>query len=302
MTTLADLRSVASVPQGEGIPRRMSRFTEQVHAVIEDLKAITVSGTSYITAVDANEGLAVNAGSLGTVIYASGGLEVGASGFGVKLNGASLTLGASGLSVTTPAVNYITAVDASEGLEVNAGSLGTIINASGGLEVGASGFGVKLNGASLTLGASGIKVTTPSGLAGYGAFYLTSIASTGIGSAGTYYKAAGTTASVDLSNFTMPANNRLTYTGSPTVRAMIYCTVMEYTPRETGYRLAKNGSSLSETEVRKFAVLSDHLSITLLGAVSLATNDYVELFITNYTDTTAVTVRAIQMFILAHEV
>jgi len=263
----------------------MSRFTEQVHAVIEDLKDITVSGTSYITAVDANEGLAVNAGSLGTVIYASGGLEVGASGFGVKLNGASLTLGASGLSVTTPATNYITAVDANEGLEVNAGSLGTVINASGGLQVGASGFGVKLNGATLSLGASGISVRALS----RGVMSLASTATTTIAAPYTFVLVSGTTIASFTRSFSVSATNRITYTGTPAITARMHYTASVHAETTGAIRIqvkvTQNGTSVSQTStsITEASLGDQHLSGC--AYFSLATNDYLEMFVANYTNT-----------------
>jgi len=253
---------------------------------VREIKEVTVSGTSYITAVDSNEGLAVNAGSLGTVIYASGGLQVGASGFGVKLDGASLTLGASGLKVTTPATNYITAIDASEGLEVNAGSLGTVINASGGLQVGASGFGVKLDGASLSLGAGGLSVAQRA----YGSLYVSTAVNTVCTTAGTFYKIGGTTTSILLNDFTMPADNRLTYTGTPTITVMVICTAAIDNTTTTAnqncaIQFGVDGSTVAASQsLWSFALGGPgYTTVTTIWVLSMSTNTYIEPFVANLT-------------------
>ena len=131
----------------------------------------------------------------------------------------------------------------------------------------------------------------------YGELWISTAAATTITSPGTYYKAAGTTtlettpAAVD---FTMPVDNRLTYGGTDTRTFWVSCTFSAKTSgtnQLVGFRLAEGGVSAAKTEVRRLVGTgTDEGAGAVHGLFQLATNEYIELFVTNETSSNTVTV------------
>jgi hypothetical protein len=126
----------------------------------------------------------------------------------------------------------------------------------------------------------------------HGGCRWSSAAATTIASSTAYVKAAGTTTLLTAAakNFTMPANNRLMYGGTPTINAFAIAAVSIKTASagtvEISAQLAENGSVLAETENVVYAVTAvKNYSLTVMGQFVLATNDYVELFVANNTNT-----------------
>ena len=126
----------------------------------------------------------------------------------------------------------------------------------------------------------------------YGSCYVTASAATTIAVAGTYYKAAGTTTQIDVNRFTH-ANNRLTYTGTPTVRARAIAMLSVLTAGTNdvlGFKIAKNGTPIAASEIRRFVGTgTDVGAVALAVDVDLATNDYLEIWVTNEDATATVT-------------
>jgi len=133
-----------------------------------------------------------------------------------------------------------------------------------------------------------------------GSFSISSASATTISVAGTYYKAAGTTAAGRLHNFTH-ANNRVTYTGIPDVDVDIYGSLSMTTAGSNnilGMKMAKNGTVIDETIVRrKVGTGTDIGAAGIEGEATLSTNDYIELFVTNEDDTTSVTIEACNIIV-----
>jgi len=127
-----------------------------------------------------------------------------------------------------------------------------------------------------------------------GLIYISSSAATTIGGAGTFVKAAGTTTSIFLNRCTMPADNRLTYTGTPTVNGIAFASASiscGSASQEFGIRIAENGSTLATTDNRTWgATASQKHSISTWGYAALATNDYLEVFVCNETGANNITV------------
>ena len=128
----------------------------------------------------------------------------------------------------------------------------------------------------------------------FASMYFSSSAETTIAVAGTYVLAAGTTTSIKLSNFTMPQDNRLTYTGAADVYAEISASISmtcASNSKIVGMKIAKNGTVIDSTEIhRKISTGADIGAAYVQGDVQLATNDYIELFISNETDTANATI------------
>ena len=134
--------------------------------------------------------------------------------------------------------------------------------------------------------------TTP----GHGSFSVTSSAETTISATGAYVKAAGTTTLVSgASNFDMPANNRLRYTGSPDVHVLIDSTISMTCAGNSKIIALKlyhyddsaaSGAVIDSSEVqRKIGTGADIGAAALSGDIVMATNDYLEVHVANLTDT-----------------
>lgn len=122
-----------------------------------------------------------------------------------------------------------------------------------------------------------------------GSLYLSTTATTTV-TAGVYSKLNGTTTSVNLSDFTMPSNNRLTYTGTTTIRFNVVSVVSlqaSGSNQTVSIRLAKNATTDAATDVT--ARLGNSGLPSVLATtwnVSLATNDFIEVFATSAGNTT----------------
>jgi hypothetical protein len=135
----------------------------------------------------------------------------------------------------------------------------------------------------------------------YGSLSMTTPAATTIAVAGTYYKANGTTTistSVEeIANGSV--NNRLVYTGTPDRHFNINASISMTTASNSqivGMKLAKNGVVLDETQVRrKVGTGSDLGAAGVMGCVTLSTDDFIELFVTNETSTTTVTIETLNL-------
>lgn len=104
--------------------------------------------------------------------------------------------------------------------------------------------------------------------------------------------------------FSMSANGRLLYTGAPDRRGLIIVNLsIDLGGNNIGvhFRLGKNGTDDAETEMeyhKGSANTEPEISLTML--TSLSTNDYIELFINNHTNTDNVTVDYFAMNAIAH--
>lgn len=103
--------------------------------------------------------------------------------------------------------------------------------------------------------------------------------------ANTWVKIAGTTVLSGTSNlFDMPVNNRLRYTGTPTllngsIRVSLTITYATSVATRLGFSIFKNGALLSDTPkyvTNNNTNYSMHVSLT--AATSFATNDYIEIY------------------------
>ena len=128
----------------------------------------------------------------------------------------------------------------------------------------------------------------------YGSCYISTPAATAVVAANTPIKAAGTTTELQTSGFSH-TSNRLTYTGTPTlvfnVMAFMSATKAAGTSADVRYAIAKNGTIVTGCSVTRNTTSSAEGAMGCGGLVSLATNDYVELWIENLTNGDDVTVQ-----------
>lgn len=136
----------------------------------------------------------------------------------------------------------------------------------------------------------------------YGAYHFSTPAATTIGGAGTYVKAAGTTTTGLL--YLMDANsvnNRLRYIGTTARPFLITCkmtvTMASGTNQNLGMRLYKyddsgaSGAAIDGSTNKTIVDGTDNVEISTGALVELDENDYVEIWITNLTNTVSPTVQ-----------
>lgn len=136
------------------------------------------------------------------------------------------------------------------------------------------------------------------------AMYITGGALTTIGVAGTYVKAAGVTAvppGFTPRTFTHTPSNRLTYDGIVVLHALVTASVSISAAganKMVGLKLAKNGVVIDSTVVMtNLQTGGDISAVSVLAAVDLDPNDFLEMYVTNLTDTTDVTIESMYFHI-----
>ena len=118
----------------------------------------------------------------------------------------------------------------------------------------------------------------------YGGMYFSSSATTTL-SAITPAKAAGTTSSMGLNGFSH-TSNRLTYTGTATRTFEVLATLSAHTvsgAETLTFFLYKNGTLITGAEIDRKVSNNDIGAVAVSALVSLATNDYVEVWVESLT-------------------
>ena len=135
----------------------------------------------------------------------------------------------------------------------------------------------------------------------YGSMYISASALTTIAAQDTPIKASGTTtAGATLKNMTH-TTGRMTYIGAPKLPILV-CASLSLTSVGNGkllaFHIAKNGVVIAASEQqRKAAAGGDVGNVSLTVEVELSTDDYVELWIENKTDSTDATINLMNMSI-----
>lgn len=137
----------------------------------------------------------------------------------------------------------------------------------------------------------------------HGSFSRLVAAATTIGTAGVYVKAAGTTSvGPNMKDFTMPVDGRLTYIGAPDRHFHVVVSAsftVANNNKVIGLKVAKNGTPLDPSiQRRKVATGADIGSTAVHADVILSTNDYLELYVTNETDTVSPTIDELYFFVM----
>ena len=102
-------------------------------------------------------------------------------------------------------------------------------------------------------------------------------------------KVLGTFTTDIVSQFTGDATGKLTYTGGSTavltVKATVTFTSATAPNQDVGIYIAKNGTAIAGTKIVRQVDASGGANASTFFNVSLATNDYIELFVSNDTST-----------------
>ncbi len=138
----------------------------------------------------------------------------------------------------------------------------------------------------------------------HGSFSRLVAAPTTIATPGVYVKAAGTTVlRADGAGFDMHQDGRLRFIGVSPRHLHIAVTVSMTSSgpnNVVGLKVAMNGSLLDDSIARRFLGTGSDVGSTALHAdVPMVTNDYLELFVTNETDTDSVTIEELYFYAMA---
>lgn len=195
---------------------------------------------------------------------------------------------------TMQAVNTPTAIDVSGVTSLVTGELKMVLF---------NGTGTNVNGTfSNKWEVEAFGLTTEKDDVATGNLYISTTATTVIASANTPVKALGTTTAVNLFRVSSPANNRLTYTGTKTrrfqVTGALTATMASVFGTYFTVSIAKNGTILTESKQKvRIANSSDQVSVVLSCTVSLAANDYIEVWVENNTDGTDIILQNLNLAI-----
>lgn len=136
----------------------------------------------------------------------------------------------------------------------------------------------------------------------HGSFTIDTPAATTIVTPGTYVKAAGTTTfDADPDDFSDDAgtDNRLKYTGTPTRHVTVAVSISMTcggSNQVLGFKIAKNGILIDDSVARrKVGTGSDIGGIGVHAHVDMTTGDYIEIWCTNETSTSTVTVEEVHL-------
>ncbi|KKL52554.1 hypothetical protein LCGC14_2284320, partial [marine sediment metagenome] len=144
---------------------------------------------------------------------------------------------------------------------------------------------------------------------GHGHYYVTTPADTTIAVTGTYVKAAGATATLHLDDWDDDGgtDNRLRYIGAGSVHLCISVQLsftIDGNLKVIAFRIAKNGDAttteaIASTVNRKAAQGADVGAVPLFAGFEVVNGDYIEIWLTNETDTSDVRVEHAQLLVLS---
>lgn len=131
-----------------------------------------------------------------------------------------------------------------------------------------------------------------------GSMYVSTAGATTIAGSSTWTKVAGTTTSIFLTEFTMPADNRLLYTGTPDL--FCHVTVALSTSAAAAnknfefgvYRYDNSGAAgamIGHSTIARYHSSGDTGAIGVQAWVTMSTSDYIEIHTQNTADTTNIT-------------
>lgn len=126
-----------------------------------DSTSLTFAKFSGLGQITAGAGLTKTGDTL-DVVSGNGGIVVNANDITLTLNGSSLNVSSSGLRVADAGVteSHLASSVAGNGLTGGAGSALAVASANGGIVVNADNIALTLDGSTLSVGASGVKVAS----------------------------------------------------------------------------------------------------------------------------------------------
>ena len=115
----------------------------------------------------------------------------------------------------------------------------------------------------------------------FGSYYWSGNTTASANAAATPIKCAGTTTTQLLNGFTHSGTNRLTYTGTTTLYFQVTAGLSSSASAATDaaeFHIYKNGAIVTGSTVERKMPISDIGAFSICSLVSLATNDYIEIW------------------------
>ena len=272
---------------GNSQGRKKSQFVQQGTVLANSYLDYVVNGTNYKISYD---NFVANLGVTGSIVQ--DGAVTGAPVLDVdgSVNRIRNLEGGSGINVNVSPEN---GVIVSHNLTASSDGLPILLNTTAASPTIASivaGSGISI----ATVNSSGIEITSIANQI-YGKVTMQANATaTTIATQGTPVKVAGTWVVQTESNFTGNTTGRLTYNGSTTevVSASVSITFSHAAggTDNLAVYIAKNGSVITASKLTRAVTGSARGNVGTFFNVSLATSDYLEVFVANDSDINNITV------------
>tara|TARA_R110000764_G_scaffold218387_1_gene305831 strand:- start:2647 stop:3492 length:846 start_codon:yes stop_codon:yes gene_type:complete len=266
--------------------RRKSEFVAKDTVQAGGYLDYVVNGTNYKISYDK---FVANLGVTGSIVQT--GAVTGAPVLEIDgpVNRIRNLEGGSGVNVNISAQN---GVSLSHSFTANADGLPILLNTTAASPTIASivaGSGISVT----AVNTNGIQITSIADAINAQVSMHSNSTATTISTTSTPVKVAGTFVSGSASSFTVDTTGKLTYTGSTTTTVHLTASVtlgVVGTNQDLAVHLAKNGTVISAAKISRLVSASDTANVGVFYNVSVATSDYLEVFVSNATTTNNITV------------
>ena len=266
--------------------RRKSEFVAKDTVQAGGYLDYVVNGTNYKIAYD---NFVANLGVTGSIVQT--GAVTGAPVLEIDgpVNRIRNLEGGSGVNVNISAQN---GVSLSHSFTANADGLPILLNTTAASPTIASivaGSGISVT----AVNTNGIQITSIADAINAQVSMHGNSTATTISTTSTPVKVAGTFVSGSASSFTVDTTGKLTYTGSTTTTVHLTASVtldVVGTNQDLTVHLAKNGTVISAAKISRLVSASNTANVGVFYNVSVATSDYLEVFVSNATTTNNITV------------
>lgn len=257
--------------------RRKSEFVAKDTVQAGGYLDYVVNGTNYKIAYD---NFVANLGVTGSIVQT--GAVTGAPVLEIDgpVNRIRNLEGGSGVNVNISAQN---GVSLSHSFTANADGLPILLNTTAASPTIASivaGSGISVT----AVNTNGIQITSIADAINAQVSMHGNSTATTISTTSTPVKVAGTFVSGSASSFTVDTTGKLTYTGSTTTTVHLTASVtldVVGTNQDLTVHLAKNGTVISAAKISRLVSASNTANVGVFYNVSVATSDYLEVFVSN---------------------
>jgi hypothetical protein len=271
---------------GNSQGRKKSEFIQQNTVLANSYLDYVVNGTNYKISYD---NFVANLGVTGSIVQ--DGAVTGAPVLDVdgSVNRIRNLEGGSGINVNVSPEN---GVIVSHNLTANADGLPILLNTTAASPTIASivaGSGISVQ----AVNDAGIQITSIADEIYAQVVLHGNATATVITTQNTPVKVAGTFVTDAAASFTTDATGRLTYTGSTTTVVQFVASVTLVpvgTNQLLTIQLAKNGTPITNAKMTRTVSSGASGNVSIVFNISMATSDYVELFVANNSSTNDITV------------